>query len=343
MKEIRLTRRQILKNGGLVLAGAFAPSLFTLSPLTTIEKYIAMTDKTVFDVIIIGGSYAGLSAALALGRSMRKVLIIDSGKPCNRQTPYSHNFLTQDGQTPKQISEVAKNQISKYDTVKFHEGIAVSGMKTADGFEIKTQSGESFGAKKLLFATGVADEMPATKGFAECWGISILHCPYCHGYEIRDNNIGIIANGETAFEMCRLINHWSKNLTLFTNGKSVLTAEQTKKIKQHHIQIIEGEISEFEHSKGNIQNILFKDGSKISKVAVFTRVGFKQHCEIPREIGCEMTEQNFIKVDDFNKTSIHGVFAAGDNTSMMRAIAIASSAGTRTGAFMNKELIDEAF
>lgn len=341
---MNFTRRQILKRGGLILASALLPASAWIPPyLMASQKHTTMTDANRFDAIIIGGSYAGLSAALALGRSMRKVLIIDSGKPCNRQTPQAHNFLTQDGQTPKQVSEIAKNQILKYDTVRFHNGLAVSGIKTANGFEIKLQSGEVFESKKILFATGVADQMPEIKGFSECWGISILHCPYCHGYEIRENNIGIMANGDMAFEMCRLINHWSKNLTLFTNGKSTLTAEQAGKIKEHRIQVVENEISEFEHIKGNMKNILFKDGSKIPITAVFTRIGFKQHSDIPKEIGCAMTEQNFIKVDSFNRTTVGGVFAAGDNTSLFRAISVATAAGTLAGSFMNKELIDEAF
>src|SRR5688500_15844678 len=130
-----------------------------------------------YDVIIIGGSYAGLSAAMALGRSLRQVLIIDSSKPCNQQTPHSHNFITQDGETPKGIAEKAKAQVLKYDTVKFYNGIATEGTKTENGFEIKTQSGGRFTSKKLLFATGVKDQFPDINGFAECWGISVLHCP----------------------------------------------------------------------------------------------------------------------------------------------------------------------
>src|SRR5687767_10565291 len=137
-----------------------------------------MTDKKNFDVIIIGGSYAGLSAAMALGRALRNVLIIDSGKPCNRQTPHSHNFITQDGKTPAEIATLAKQQVEKYDTVTFFSGLATDGAKTENGFQIQTGSGETFRAKKLIFATGVKDVMPTIEGYAECWGISVLHCPY---------------------------------------------------------------------------------------------------------------------------------------------------------------------
>lgn len=169
-----------------------------------------MNNPSVFDVIIIGGSYAGLSAAMALGRSLRHVLVIDSGQPCNKQTPHSHNFITQDGQTPGQIVKIAKEQVLKYKTVKFQNGVVISAEKIEKGFEISTQSGEQFIARKLLFATGVQDQMPSIPGFAACWGISILHCPYCHGYEVKDNKIGLLGNGDVGFGFCQLLNNFAQ-------------------------------------------------------------------------------------------------------------------------------------
>src|SRR5690606_28226163 len=143
--------------------------------------------------IIIGGSYARLSAAMALGRSLRNVLIIDSGLPCNRQTPHSHNFITQDGEKPNVIAEKAKAQVLNYDTIKFYNGTAVSGSKIENGFVITTQTEEKFTAKKLIFATGIKDIMPDIKEFQACWGISVIHCPYCHGYEFRNQKTAILA------------------------------------------------------------------------------------------------------------------------------------------------------
>src|SRR5688500_3542764 len=140
-----------------------------------------MIEKNSFDVIIIGGSYAGLSAAMALGRSLRNVLVIDSGNACNKQTPHSHNFITNDGNTPAEIAKKAKEQVMQYDTVKFLTGLATIARKSESGFEIETQNGEVFRSAKLLISTGISDIMPPIQGFAECWGISVLHCPYCHG------------------------------------------------------------------------------------------------------------------------------------------------------------------
>ena len=185
-----------------------------------------MKDLKDFDVIIVGGSYSGLAAGMALGRSLRRVLIIDSGKPCNRQTPHSHNFITQDGKTPKEIATLAKQQVEKYETVTFFNGLATNGVKTKEGFEIQTASGETFFAKKIIFATGIKDIMADIEGYADCWGISVLHCPYCHGYEVRNEITGILGNGEYGFEFSGLISNWTKKLTLFTNGKSTLTTEQ---------------------------------------------------------------------------------------------------------------------
>jgi thioredoxin reductase len=299
--------------------------------------------KKIYDVIIVGGSYAGLSAAMALGRSLRNVLIIDSGQPCNKQTPHSHNFLTKDGATPGEIAEQGKGQVLKYDTVTFINGNAVKGQKLENWFSIELQTGEIFKAKKLLFTTGIKDILPDIKGLSDCWGISVLHCPYCHGYEVKSTKIGLLGNGDLGFELSRLISNWTKDLTLFTNGKSSLTPEQTNKITEHKIRIIEKEISYLEHKQGYIERIVFKDGADESIEALFARGDFKQHCDIPVNLGCELTEQKYIKIDDLYRTSIKGVYAAGDNTTMFRAVSAAVAAGTKAGAIINKELIDEDF
>lgn len=302
-----------------------------------------MTIGKQYDAIIVGGSYAGLSAGMALGRSLRKVLIIDGGEPCNLQTPHSHNFITHDGNTPKAIAMQAKEQVLKYDTVSFLQGMAVSAAKLDNGFEVRTAAGEVFSAQKLLFATGIKDQMPAIDGFAACWGITAIHCPYCHGYEVRHERTGIIANGDMGYEFAKLISNWTKDLTLFTNGKSTLTAEQTEKLAKHHIPIVEKEITAFEHTNGHINQVLFKDGSAMPMKAVYSKLPFVQHCDIPVQLGCALNEQGFIIVDNFYKTTVPGVFAAGDNINMMRAVSLAVSTGNTAGVHINKELIEETF
>lgn len=300
-----------------------------------------MRDNKNFDVIIIGGSYAGLSSAMALGRSLRNVLIIDNGKPCNSQTPHSHNFLTQDGKTPTEIWQLAKQEVEKYETVKFHQGLVVSGVKTENGFEIATNTNDKFTAKKLIFATGIKDTMPDIKGFAECWGISIIHCPYCHGYEHRYQNTGIIANGQKAFHLASMVNNLTEKVTILTNGKADFSVEELEKLNNHNIEIIETKISEIEHENGQLKNLIFKDGNKIPFDVAYGAIPFTQHSDIPVSLGCELTEHGNIKIVAFQKTTEPNIYVCGDNSNMMRSVANAVSSGNIAGAVANGELVNE--
>lgn len=302
-----------------------------------------MNNSKIFQVIIVGGSYAGLSAAMALGRSLRRVLIIDSGFPCNRQTSSSHNFLTQDGEKPNAIAEKARAQVLKYDTVQILQDIALGGEKTENGFIIITQSGKDFVAKKLIFATGIKDIMPDIKGFAECWGVSVVHCPYCHGYELRNMKTGIIANGEKGFHLAALVHNLTNNITILTTGKADFNSEQLDKLNKQNIKIVETKISELENKNGYLQNVVFEDDTKISFDAAYAGIPFIQHSNIPVSLGCELTEHGYIKVDDFQKTTIQGVYACGDNTNMMRSVANAVYRGNLSGAVVNGDLTNEQF
>ena len=302
-----------------------------------------MTHNNTFDVIIVGGSYSGLAAAMALGRALKKVLVIDSGKPCNRQTPYSHNFITHDGDSPTEIAASAILQVRRYDTVKFFDGLATNGFRTENGFKILVASGETFAAKKLIFATGIRDIMPAIEGFEACWGISVLHCPYCHGYEVRHEKTGILGNGESGFDLATLISNWTNDLTLFTNGTATLTTEQTMQLEKHHISIVEKEVEKVEHANGYLENIIFHDGSKSSIKAIYAPVPFEQHCTIPESFGCELTGEGYIKIDHFQETTVKGIYACGDNVSRMRTLANAVAMGTTAGMAVSKKIIYEKF
>lgn len=295
-----------------------------------------------YDVIIVGGSYAGLSAAMALGRSLRKVLLIDSGEPCNRQTPHSHNFLTRDGETPAIISAEAKAQVLAYPTVSFAEGLVVGAQKGPDGFVVSTASKQHFSSRKLILTMGIKDIFPNIKGFAECWGISVLHCPYCHGYEVAKQPLGVIANGEMAYEFAKMIYNWSAQLTLFTNGPITLNEEQTQRIKAKGIKIVTEEIAEMVHWDGVLKHVLLKNGTKHELKAVFARGGLEQHSAIAAQLGCEIDQQNLIVVNDV-QTTIPGVFAAGDCTTMFRTVSGAVANGSKAGIFANKEMIEEDF
>lgn len=333
------SRREFIRQGGFGILALTLPFDVTL-----FLKDTSMENIQQFDVIIIGGSYSGLAAAMALGRSLKKVLVIDGGKPCNRQTPHSHNFLTHDGKTPAEIALLAKKQVAAYETVSFFNGFASKGTATASGYTIETDTDKVFSAGKLIFATGIKDIMPPIDGVAACWGISVLHCPYyCHGYEVRNEPTGILGNGEYAYEFGTMISNWTDNLTIYTNGKATLTAEQTAKLKKHNITITEKEIERLEHNEGQLQSIFFKDGSKELLTAMYTRLPFEQHSSIPESLGCELAEDGYLKVDAMQKTSVHGIYACGDNVSRMRTVANAVAMGTTAGMMANRELVFEHF
>lgn len=296
-----------------------------------------------FDVIIIGGSYAGLSAAMSLGRSLRQVLIIDSGKPCNAQTPHSHNFITQDGEKPAIIAKKAREQVLKYNTVSLVHDEAVAGKRDGNGYIIKTASETVFEADKLIFATGIYDRLPAIPGFSECWGISVVHCPYCHGYELKAKRTGIYANGDKAYHFAGLVNNLTNDLILLTGGPIKMTTEQRARINDHRISVVENEIVELVHDAGYLKEVKFKEGGSLQLDGLYASVPFEQHSSIPQMLGCELTDNGYIKVDPFQKTILPGVYACGDNCMMMRSVAAAVYSGNLAGAMVNKELTDDRF
>ena len=303
-----------------------------------------MTANNNYDVIIVGGSYAGLSAAMSLGRSLRKVLVIDSGKPCNWQTPHSHNFITHDGKIPAEISAIAREQVQQYDTVQFHYAIATTGRKTDTGFEIETDTGKTFNAKKLIFATGIKDIIPDDiKGLAECWGITAIHCPYCHGYEFRGKETAIMASGERAMHLASMVSNLTPKLSIITPRVAELSPEQRAKLQSKNIPIIDAALTEVKHDKGIVNTLVFADGSSKQVDALYVALQFKQHCNIPETLGCKLTEQGHIKINHFQQTGIAGLYACGDNTSPMRSVANAVALGNFTGAIVNKELCEEEF
>jgi len=299
--------------------------------------------KEKFDVIIVGGSYAGLSAAMALGRALRNVLLIDAGKPANRFTPYSHNFITHDGRRPDEIATLARQQVAKYSSVKQAEGFVVSAEKVDQDFIVGLDTGTQFASTKLIFATGIVDLMPAIPGFADCWGKSVLHCPYCHGYEVRNTRTGILGNGDYAFEFGSLISNWTRELTIFTNGGSTITAEQKAKLSIHHILIVEDKIQALHHAQGYLKSIAFENGTSILITTLYTRPEFKQHTNLPGQLGCELTPEGYIKIDSSHKTTVPGVYACGDNVTRLRTVSNAVAMGTVAGMMANKDLITETF
>lgn len=299
--------------------------------------------KILFDAIIVGGSFAGLSAAMALGRTLFKVLIIDAGERCNKAVLHSHNLITQDGSAPADVAALAKEQVLKYKTVEFLNGRVVSTEKKDDIFEVVTEANEKFISRRLLFATGLKDKMLPIPGFAECWTKTIHHCPFCHGYEVSGQALGVLMmNGKEA-PFIPMVYNLSKNLKVFTNGPSTLPEEWKVKLEKKGIPIIETEIQEIEHENGQMKNIILKDGSKQALEALFAKPPVEQHLSAPKDLGCTINEMGFIQVDELQKTNVPGVFAAGDCTTMYRALSVAIAAGTKAAAMIVHSLADENF
>lgn len=299
-----------------------------------------------YDVLIIGGSYAGLSAALQLARSLRRVLVIDAGQPCNRQTPHSHGFLTRDGQAPSALRAVAREQLGQYPTVELLTGNVVTAGPVAGGFGVTAELAAgaeraTFTGRKVLLATGIRDVMPDLPGFAECWGRSVLHCPYCHGYEVHSQPLGILANGETGYEMATLLQQWTSRLTVYTNGPSTLTSDQRQLLDQLRIAVVEQPVAAIDHTDGMLTALRFTDGTCVHPTALFSRVPFRHHTDLAAQLGCALTENGLIQATEFGQTNVAGVFAAGDITNPFRQVALAVANGSKAVAWMNRDMIAE--
>lgn len=291
-----------------------------------------------YEVIIIGGSYAGLSAAMALGRSLRQVLIIDSGLPCNRQTPHSHNFLTRDGERPAALAAIAHDQVARYATVHFLQDVVTDAAHTEGVFVVQTASGAEMTANKLLLATGITDQMPDIDGVADCWGISVIHCPYCHGYEVRGAPTAILANGDAAVHYAQLIGNLTNDLVILTNGPAMFTAAQRELLAACQVEVVEKKIQSLVHEDGRLSAVKFSDGQLLVRQALYHKPAFSQPGTIAQQLGCALSEQGYIQVNPMQETSVAGVYACGDDCSPMRAVAASVASGNMAGAAMNAAL-----
>jgi len=324
-----MQRRTFIKHGSLALLATATTNGFSMNPNST----------DTFDVIIIGGSYSGLSAALALGRAHRKVLLIDANEPCNARVPQSHNLLTHDGEAPQILRAQAIADVSKYPTVHFRKGRATEVSGSNGAFTVRTAEGSEHNARKLLLALGVRDELPAITGLAECWGISAAACPFCHGYEVSDQRIALIGNTPDTFDYVNLVHNWSQQLNVLTNGPATFTEEQRSSLSGKGIGVVEHTIAEVIHEKGQVKSLRFSDGSSMAADALFLRSRTPLPSAIPGSLGIELTEQGLIKVDPMQHTNVPGVFASGDCASPMRALSMAIASGNIAGAVIVHELI----
>ncbi len=292
-----------------------------------------------FDVIVVGASNAGLSAALTLGRSRRRVLVLDGGPPRNAPAAHAHNFFTRDGTPPAELLRIGHEQLAPYD-VEIRAVAAQTARATTPGFALTLADETQVTARALLLATGVTDVLPAIPGFRERWGRGVYHCPYCHGWEIRDQRVAIYGRGALGFHLAVLLHHWAPCPVLCTDGPTELDAVQRATLDQLGIGVVETPVAALETSTAGVQAVVFADSSRLPVDAVFARVPQQQRTDLAAQLGCAFTDDGiYVRADATGLTSVPGVYAAGDLTGPFQQVVAAAAAGTGAAALLNNELI----
>lgn len=295
----------------------------------------------VYDVIVVGGSFAGLSAAIQIARARRRVLLIDAGLPRNRFADASHGFLGQDGRRPQDIIGEARRQLALYPTVEFVDGEAVSARKVEDHFAVALASGAEKLAMRLILATGVKDDLPAIPGMWERWGISVLHCPYCHGYEVGGQALGVLANTPLSAHQALLISDWGPT-TYFTQNMFEPDEEHLSSLAMRNVRIERTPVVELLGKAPQLEAVKLSDGRVVHVDALFTAPKTHLASPLAEQLGCAFEDGPlgaFIRVDDWMQTAVKGVYAAGDTASPMANATMAAAAGVKAGVGAHQSLV----
>jgi thioredoxin reductase len=290
------------------------------------------------DVIIIGGSYAGISAALQLARARRSVTVIDAGLRRNRFASHSHGFLSRDGHAASAIADEARQQLLAYPSVRWIEGKATQAAAHTHGFEVQV-NGHTESASRLVLASGVVDELPDIEGLRERWGRSVFHCPYCHGYELNKGAIGVLANNEMAMHQAQLLPEWGQ-VTLLLNGRFTLDAAQQALLERCHVQVEHTRVQRLEDHA----SVVLSDGRTLHFNGLFTAPTTRMASELPHQLGCALEQGpvgSYLKVNEMKETSVPGVFACGDTARGFGNVAMAVGDGAMTGASVHRSLVFE--
>jgi thioredoxin reductase (NADPH) len=302
-----------------------------------------------YDVVIVGGGAAGLSGAVALARSRRSVLVVDAGQPRNAPADGVHNYLGREGTPPRELLAIGRDELAGYG------GEVVSGVVTAarredDGsFRVALDDGREVSARRLLVASGLVDELPDLPGVSERWGRDVLHCPYCHGWEVRDQAIGVLATGPMSVHQALLFRQLSDDVTFFRHTGPELPAEEADQLAALGIRMVDGEVAGLEVSDDHLAGVRLVSGEVVARSAVVIAPRFAANADVLGSLGLEVTEQEMgghvvgsaIAADPTGATAVPGVWVAGNVSDMSAQVVVSAAAGMRAGAMINADLVME--
>lgn len=287
-----------------------------------------------FDVAILGGGPAGLAAALILGRMRRSVLLLDADDPAHAPSEEVHALFGHDGTPPLELRQIAREQLRPYDSVTVRMAAAEAARKTSRGFSVLADGVES-SAGVLLLATGVRYELPPIEGAAEAWARGVFHCPYCHGWEVRDRPLAVYGTEAAGFAL--LLTSLSDDVVLLTDGDLNLEPDLASQLEAAGVVIRDDPVARLESEKGRLARIRFADGSSDERTGLFFAPEYT-HSPLPAQLGCELDEMGSIVIDEDGRTSVPGLFAAGDATVGKAAVVLAAAAGSRAAYAINAGL-----
>jgi thioredoxin reductase len=271
-----------------------------------------MSTEGAYEVIVVGGGAAGLSAALFLGRVRRRVLVCDAGEPRNASAGGVHGFLSREGMAPSELLGIGREQLGSYGTVEV-SGVEVIDAEGEDGgFRASLADGTLVRCRNLVLATGVRDVMPEIEGIEDFWGRSVAHCPYCHGFELRDESLAVYGANGDAVSLVVLLTRLSSDLVLLTDGSSAIGKEEMKKLAALGVGIRKEKISRLEGEDGRLRRILFENGEEIERRGLFLRPGRVQRSDLARKLGCRITGEGVVEADADGSTNVPGLYVAGD-------------------------------
>jgi len=287
-----------------------------------------------YDVVIIGGGPAGLSAALVLGRARRKVALVDSGEPRNAAAHEAHGFLTRDGVAPGELLRLGREEVTGYGVSLLDDRV----VSVAGGFTVTLESGRELAAKKLLVTAGLRDELPDVPGVAELWGDQVHFCPYCHGYEVHDDQVGVVADGPLGVVKAVMLREWAPDVALFP-GDYQLTGDEAAQLGTRGIAVEAGKVTRLVVEDGRLTGVELADGRTVVRTAVFVNPTFVPRDTLLKDLGCDLDDQGRVRVDADGRTGVDGVWAAGNVVDPRAQLISSAGAGAAAAVAINHDLI----